>query len=134
MPTEYFEARERALLGQRYETLYAAPSDSAARGVTVSALRTTPGTFAAKADMALEPSPFCKAAFVVREETFKPGRHPYHHAGVFYSQEPSAASAAFASGGVKSRLRCRAATDVLLPNGCKWYGPRGPRNHKSRPI
>ena len=63
MPTEYFEARERALLGQRYETLYAAPSDSAARGVTVSALRTTPGTFAAKADMALEPSPFCKAAF-----------------------------------------------------------------------
>ncbi len=33
MPTEYFEARERALLGQRYETLYAAPSDSAARGV-----------------------------------------------------------------------------------------------------
>ncbi len=94
MPTEYFEARERALLGQRYETLYAAPSDSAARGVTVSALRTTPGTFAAKADMALEPSPFCKEAFVVREETFKPGRHPYHHAGVFYSQEPSAASAA----------------------------------------
>ena len=94
MPTEYFEARERALLGQRYETLYAAPSDSAARGVTVSALRTTPGTFAAKADMALEPSPFCKAAFVVREETFKPGWHPYHHAGVFYSQEPSAASAA----------------------------------------
>ena len=94
MPTEYFEARERALLGQRYETLYAAPSDSAARGVTVSALRTTPGTFAVKADMALEPSPFCKAAFVVREETFKPGRHPYHHAGVFYSQEPSAASAA----------------------------------------
>ena len=91
MPTEYFEARERALLGQRYETLYAAPSDSAARGVTVSALRATPGTFAAKADMALEPSPFCKAAFVVREETFKPGRHPYHHAGVFYSQEPSAA-------------------------------------------
>ena len=94
MPTEYFEARERALLGQRYETLYAAPSDSAARGVTVSALRTTPGTFAAKADMALEPSPFCKAAFVVREETFKPGPHPYHHAGVFYSQEPSASSAA----------------------------------------
>ena len=25
MPIEYFEARERALLGPRYETLYAAP-------------------------------------------------------------------------------------------------------------
>ena len=113
MPTEYFEARERALLGQRYETLYAAPSDSAARGVTVSALRTTPGTFAAKADMALEPSPFCKAAFVVREETFKPGRHPYHHAGVFYSQEPSAASAAPLLG-VKPGMRVL--DDILKSN------------------
>ena len=25
MPAEYFEARERALLGERYDTLYAAP-------------------------------------------------------------------------------------------------------------
>ena len=114
MPTEYFEARERALLGQRYETLYAAPSDSAARGVTVSALRTTPGMFAAKADMALEPSPFCKAAFVVREETFKPGRHPYHHAGVFYSQEPSAASAAPLLG-VKPGMRV---LDLCAGSGC----------------
>ena len=42
MPTEYFEQRERALLGQRYEQLYAAPQQTAERGVTVSALRTTP--------------------------------------------------------------------------------------------
>ena len=123
MPTEYFEARERALLGQRYETLYAAPSDSAARGVTVSALRTTPGTFAAKADMALEPSPFCKAAFVVREETFKPGRHPYHHAGVFYSQEPSAASAAPLLG-VKPGMRvldlCAAPGGQLVYSTCTF--------------
>ena len=41
MPTEYFEQRERALLGQRYEQLYAAPQQTAERGVTVSALRTT---------------------------------------------------------------------------------------------
>jgi len=94
MPTEYFEARERALLGERYEMLYTAPSDNAARGVTVSALRTTPEAFAAAVDLVLEPSPFCRAGFVVREENFKPGRHPYHHAGVFYSQEPSASSAA----------------------------------------
>ena len=35
MPAEYFEARERALLGERYDTLYAAPQETAARGVTV---------------------------------------------------------------------------------------------------
>ena len=94
MPAEYFEARERALLGERYELLYAAPQETAARGVTVSALRTTPEEFAARADFPLRPSPFCKAAFVVERPEFRPGRHPYHHAGVFYSQEPSASSAA----------------------------------------
>ena len=94
MPAEYFEARERALLGERYELLYAAPQETAARGVTGSALRTTPEGFAARADFPLRPSPFCKAAFVVERPEFRPGRHPYHHAGVFYSQEPSASSAA----------------------------------------
>ena len=94
MPTEYFERRERALLGERYDALYTAPHETAARGVTVSALRTGPEQFAALADFALEPSPFCKAGFVVPDPDFRPGKHPYHHAGVFYSQEPSASSAA----------------------------------------
>ena len=94
MPTEYFEQRERALLGDRFDALYAAPQETAERGVTVSALRAAPEQFAAKADFPLEASPFCRAAFVVHQPDFKPGRHPYHHAGVFYSQEPSASSAA----------------------------------------
>jgi len=94
---EYFEQRERALLGDRFDVLYAAPQETAERGVTVSALRSSPEQFAAKADFPLEASPFCKAAFVVHQPDdlkFRPGRHPYHHAGVFYSQEPSASSAA----------------------------------------
>lgn len=94
MPTEYFERRERALLGDRFDALYAAPQETAARGVTISALRAAPEQFAAQADFPVEPSPFCKAGFVVQDPAFKPGRHPYHHAGVFYSQEPSASSAA----------------------------------------
>ena len=57
MPTEYFEQRERALLGERFDALYAAPQETAERGVTVSALRTTPEQFAAKADFSLEASP-----------------------------------------------------------------------------
>ena len=94
MLPESFETRERALLGERFEALYTAPASEAARGVTVSALRTAPGEFAQKADFPLEPSPFCPAGFVVPQEGFRPGRHPYYHAGVFYSQEPSASSAA----------------------------------------
>ena len=94
MPIDYFEAREKALLGTRYDELYNAPNNTAARGATVSSLRTTPEQFASQVDFAIEPSPFCKSGFVVTQTDFKPGKHPYHHAGVFYSQEPSASSAA----------------------------------------
>jgi len=94
MSTQYFEQRERALLGPRFDALYATPAETAARGVTVSALRCSPQQFAQLADFALQPSPFCAAGFAVDAPGFKPGRHPYHHAGVFYSQEPSASSAA----------------------------------------
>ena len=58
-------------------------------------LRTDPATFARLCGFPVQVSPFCPQAFVVEQgEDFRPGRHPYHHAGVFYSQEPSAASAA----------------------------------------
>ena len=114
MPMEYFEQRERALLGDRFDVLYAAPQETAERGVTVSALRSSPEQFAAKADFPLEASPFCKAAFVVHQPDFKPGRHPYYHAGVFYSQEPSASSAAPLLG-VRPGMRV---LDLCAGSGC----------------
>lgn len=89
VPGEYFEARERALLGTRYDVLYAAPC-AVRRGVTVNGLRCAPQEFAAAVDFGLEPSPFCDAAFLLTDPQLRPGRHAYHHAGVFYVQEPSA--------------------------------------------
>ena len=121
MPMEYFEQRERALLGDRFDVLYAAPQETAERGVTVSALRSSPEQFAAKADFPLEASPFCKAAFVVHRPDdlkFRPGRHPYHHAGVLYSQEPSASSAAPLLG-VQPGMRV---LDLCAGTGCLGLG------------
>lgn len=94
MPKEFFEQRERKLLGERYETLYSAPSKTAARGVTVNLLRCTPEWFAAHAGLAVSPSPFCSAGLLIEDPAVKLGRHPYHHAGAFYSQEPSASAPA----------------------------------------
>ena len=88
-----FERRERALLGPRFEELYDYATAEPARGVTVNTLRCAPETLAEQADFPLTPSPFCPAAFAVPAE-FRPGRHAYHHAGVLYSQEPSAAAPA----------------------------------------
>lgn len=94
MQSKYFEEREKALLGERYQEYYQYPAEQAARGVTVNTLRCTPEQFAAQIDFAVKKSPFCPQAFVVELPEFKPGRHPYHHAGVFYSQEPSASAPA----------------------------------------
>lgn len=100
MPAEYFEQRERQLLGERFDTLYTAPTEAAARGATVSALRTDPATFARLCGFPVQVSPFCPQAFVVEQgEDFRPGRHPYHHAGVFYSQEPSGSFGGAVAGG-----------------------------------
>lgn len=43
------------------------------------------------APFSLEPSPFYEDGFYIKEEGS--GNHPYHHAGMYYFQEPSAMSA-----------------------------------------
>lgn len=88
-----FTARERALLGARFDELYAYATPQPARGVTVNALRCTPEWFAQHADFDAKPSPFCPTAFTTAAG-FRPGRHAWHHAGVLYAQEPSASAPA----------------------------------------
>ena len=88
-----FTAREKALLGDRFEELYTYATAQPARGVTVNTLRCTPDWFAAHTDFATEPSKFCRTAFTTAAD-FRPGRHPWHHAGLLYAQEPSASAPA----------------------------------------
>ena len=88
-----FTARERALLGPRFDEVYTYATAAPARGVTVNGLRCTPQQFARSVDFDAVPSVFCPTAFTVSAE-LRPGRHAWHHAGVFYAQEPSAAAPA----------------------------------------
>lgn len=88
--SEYFETRERALLGAQYDAFYAAAAPLY-RGVTVNALRCTPQRFAQTPPFALSASPFCAQSFLLTDPACRPGRSAWHHAGVFYVQEPSAA-------------------------------------------
>ena len=93
MYPEYFEARERALLGERFDALFAA-SEAPARGLTVNGLRCTPDWLARRLNVPLTPSPFCEAGFVLGDRELRLGKHPYHHGGAFYLQEPSASAPA----------------------------------------
>lgn len=93
MYPEYFEARERALLGERFDALFAA-SEAPARGLTVNGLRCTPDWLARRLNVPLTPSPFCEAGFVLGDRELRLGKHPYHHGGAIYLQEPSASAPA----------------------------------------
>ncbi|MBC5582073.1 NOL1/NOP2/sun family putative RNA methylase [Anaerofilum sp. BX8] len=69
------------------------PAGAPFRGVTVNTLRLPTEAFGAHAPFRVEKSPFCPAGFYLLEEGGA-GLHPYHHAGVYYVQEPSASAPA----------------------------------------
>lgn len=90
----YFEEREKEILGEQlYRELFSAGDTAPARGVTVNTSVMEAESFAVRAPFTVEKSPFCSAGFYLRQDC-KPGLDPWHHAGVYYVQEPSASGAA----------------------------------------
>ena len=85
MYPDYFEARERELLGDRFDSLFAAP-EAPARGLTVNGLRCTPEWLTRRLDAPLTPSPFCPNGLVLGDSELRLGKHPYHHAGALSSR------------------------------------------------
>ena len=71
-----FTARERALLGARFDELYAYATPQPARGVTVNALRCTPEWFAQHADFDAKPSPFSPHGLLRRRRASARGGTP----------------------------------------------------------
>lgn len=61
------------------------------RGLRVNTLRCSAEHFEEICPFELKKTPFCKDGFYIDDSVS--GRHPWHHAGVFYFQEPSAMSA-----------------------------------------
>lgn len=87
LPAE-FEERMKALLGSEYSDFLEAYGES-----NYHSLRLKDASFVMPEGMResfkLRPVPWCKTGFYYDEES-RPGRHPYHHAGMYYIQEPSA--------------------------------------------
>jgi len=95
LPSEFI-AQMHALLGAEEAALFA---DSYTRprtqGLRFNPLKLTPDSPAGDKlarEFALEPVPWCPAGFYY-EDPVRPGKHPYHAAGLYYMQEPSAMSA-----------------------------------------
>ncbi|HIZ54669.1 MAG TPA: RsmF rRNA methyltransferase first C-terminal domain-containing protein, partial [Firmicutes bacterium] len=90
---EIFLQRMHELLGEAYTRFAACYDKPAYRGLRVNTLACTPENFQEISPFFISPVPFCPEGFYLLEEENGVGNHPYHHAGVFYIQEPSAMSA-----------------------------------------
>jgi NOL1/NOP2/sun family putative RNA methylase len=90
-----FLARMENLLGAQYPAFLACYDQPHHVGLRVNTLKLTPQQFRAISPFALEQTPWAPAGFRLDgENEARPGKHPYHAAGLYYLQEPSAMSVA----------------------------------------
>ncbi|HEY3312762.1 MAG TPA: RsmB/NOP family class I SAM-dependent RNA methyltransferase [Anaerolineales bacterium] len=94
IPVEFLD-RMKNLLGEADYPAFASSFNAApVSGLRVNTLKLEPEKFKAIAPFALgETIPWCKSAFTLTGDE-RPGLHPYHMAGLYYLQDPSAMSPA----------------------------------------
>jgi NOL1/NOP2/sun family putative RNA methylase len=93
-----FLERMQSLLGADYPAFEACYGRPANVGLRVNTLKLTPEKFALLSPFALQPVPWCAAGFRLNDDgEERPGKHPYHAAGLYYLQEPSAMAVAEAA-------------------------------------
>ena len=92
LPIEFSERMKR-LLKNEYDAFVAAlQSESDVKGLRVNTRKVSVDAFLQNAPFSLSPIPYIEGGFIVGEEA-RAGKHPYHHAGAYYLQDPGAMSA-----------------------------------------
>ena len=92
LPTAFAD-RMKALLGEEYEAFCdALCNGDSVKGLRVNTNKLDIGEFESNSPFALEKIPYVKGGFIVSDEA-QAGKHPYHHAGAYYMQDPGAMSA-----------------------------------------
>ncbi len=96
---EAFIQRMRSFLGEEADALFAALDQPALVGLRVNTLKIQPSGFIQEQERnwpilsKWEPIPWCPSGFVVHGKV-ELGKHPFHAAGLYYLQEPSAMAVA----------------------------------------
>lgn len=91
LPHEFIDRME-LLIGDDWAAFLAAYDAPLRRGLRVNTAKISAKEFCTLFPLPLTPSPFAADAFYL-DEPHKAGSDPLHHAGAYYMQEPSAASA-----------------------------------------
>lgn len=93
LPKEFLAKMER-LLGAEYADFAVSFSQPPLVGLRVNTLKIAPDDFSTMSPFALKPvGDYAPAGFLL-DDASKPGGHPYHAAGLYYLQEPSAMAVA----------------------------------------
>lgn len=87
---EEFHRKMKHLLGEEAEKFLAALQKHPVKGLRINQLKTKKESFWPNAPFSLSQVPFCQDGFYFDETKDEPGKHPYHAAGLYYIQEPSA--------------------------------------------
>ena len=93
LPEKFLECMSNTL-GKDYDEYINYLDKTPYRGLRVNTLKASVEKVKDAVDFSLLETPFCEQGFYIDNELVGVGNHPYHHAGAFYLQEPSAMSAA----------------------------------------
>ncbi len=93
MLPEQFKERMRNMLGAEYEEFQAALGKEEYHALRINPLKADVAQALKKLPFLLRPVPWAEGGFYYEGQD-QPGKHPFHDAGVYYIQEPSAQSAA----------------------------------------
>lgn len=88
LPTQFVD-RMRQMLGNEYEEFEACYDREKYRALRFNPLKGEVSAFLEQAPFSLSKVPWSEYGYYYEEED-TPGKHPYHEAGVYYIQEPSA--------------------------------------------
>ncbi|WP_374722584.1 RsmF rRNA methyltransferase first C-terminal domain-containing protein [Peribacillus tepidiphilus] len=84
-----FIVKMKGLLKDEYEAFIKSYEENKSQGLRVNTLKVSIDEFLEKSPFKLEKIPWVKEGFFYKDEE-RPGKHPYHEAGLYYIQEPSA--------------------------------------------
>ncbi len=92
LPQE-FKNRMKIMLDGEYNNFIDCYQQPHYRGIRLNTLKCDERTLKAALPFSITPAPFSPLSYYISADAEKIGSLPMHHAGAFYSQEPSAASA-----------------------------------------
>lgn len=90
---EQFQQKMKKLLQHEYASFLQTYSDRNYTGLRINTLKVNVENFLSYCPFSLEQIPWVQTGFYY-DENDRPGKHPYHEAGLYYIQEPSAMAVA----------------------------------------